>query len=108
MLAAGIGVAPFRSVILENLKKNPARRIVLLYSSRTMQNIVFRRELEELAAKHEAFEVHHFITREENLPRESQKAGCLPRRYLKRWGMHPTRSFYLRLNIICKRYVERP
>jgi len=93
MLAAGIGVAPFRSVILENLKKNPARRIVLLYSSRTMQNIVFRRELEELAAKHEAFEVHHFITREENLPEGVTKGRMSAEAILKAVGMHPTRSF---------------
>jgi ferredoxin-NADP reductase len=95
MLAAGIGVAPFRSVILENLKKNPARRIVLLYSSRTMQNIVFRRELEELAAKHEAFEVHHFITREENLPEGVTKGRMSAEAILKAVGDAPDPEFFI-------------
>jgi ferredoxin-NADP reductase len=95
MLAAGIGVAPFRSVILESLKKNPARRIVLLYSSRTMQNIVFRAELAELATKHEAFEVHHFITREENIPAGATKGRMSAEAILQAVGDAPEQEFFI-------------
>lgn len=68
MLASGIGIAPFRSVMLDVVKKTPARLLKLLYSNRTIQDIVFGDLLGDLAAAHSAVEVQHFITREENLP----------------------------------------
>jgi ferredoxin-NADP reductase len=95
MLAAGIGIAPFRSVIQESLQKNPSRRIVLLYSSRTMETIVFRKELDELAAKHEAFEVHHFITREENIPAGATKGRMSAEAIVKAVGDAPEQEFFI-------------
>jgi ferredoxin-NADP reductase len=95
MLAAGIGIAPFRSVLLASLQKNPTRRIVLLYSSRTMQNIIFREELEKLAAKHKAFEVHHFITREEHVPEGVTKGRMSAEAILKKMGNAPDPEFFI-------------
>ncbi|HUD03170.1 MAG TPA: FAD-dependent oxidoreductase [Candidatus Paceibacterota bacterium] len=95
MLAAGIGVAPFRSMILESLKKNPARRIVLLYSSRTMKTIVFKKELDELAAKHKTFEVHHFITREENISAGMTKGRMSAEAILQAVGDAPEQEFFI-------------
>lgn len=65
MIAAGIGIAPFRDVMLDSLKENPARRLILFYSNRTMADIVFAKTLDELAAANPSVEVHRFITREE-------------------------------------------
>ncbi|MCL5788793.1 MAG: hypothetical protein M1357_03190 [Candidatus Marsarchaeota archaeon] len=62
-IAGGIGITPFRSMILTELAAESHRRITLIYSSRTTENLVFRREFDELQAKHPNFKVHYTITR---------------------------------------------
>jgi len=64
LVAGGIGIVPFRSMITHSLRKNPARKCTLLYSARTKSDLVFRREFDELSKLHPAFQVHYFVTRE--------------------------------------------
>src|SRR3989338_5642077 len=40
MIAAGIGVAPFRSMIIENVRKNPNRKLFLFHSSRVLSDSI--------------------------------------------------------------------
>lgn len=68
MLAAGIGITPFRSIILNAIKKTPTRPIKLFYSNRTTLDMVFGKALDTLSASHPLFEINYFITRETNLP----------------------------------------
>ncbi len=75
LIAAGIGITPFRSIIRDALGKNPIRKIALFYTSETMADIVFKNELDELQASHQNFVVHYFITRESNV-----RAGMTNRR----------------------------
>ncbi len=49
LLGGGIGVTPFRSMIRFAASRQREQPIVLLYSSRTPEEIVYRREFEELA-----------------------------------------------------------
>ena len=65
LIAAGIGVTPFRSIIKDALKKNAKRKIILLYSNKTERDIVFRKEFDDLQLKHQTLKVLYFITREE-------------------------------------------
>lgn len=65
ILAAGIGIAPFRGMILQSFKDNPLRKIMLNYSNRTNADIVFRKELDRLASERKNFRIDYFITREE-------------------------------------------
>jgi ferredoxin-NADP reductase len=46
LLAGGIGITPFRSMIKYNLDKNLGTKITLLYSCSIPEEIVFRHELE--------------------------------------------------------------
>ncbi len=64
MIASGIGVSPFRSMILDQLKKNPGRPMRLFYGSCTLSGAVFGKEFETLAKKHPNFRLRYFITRE--------------------------------------------
>lgn len=66
-IAGGIGIAPCRSIIESLSKNNDARRITLLYSNQTENNIVFRDKLEELAEENPLLSVTYFITRERAL-----------------------------------------
>ena len=64
MIAGGIGVAPFRGMILENLIRNPSRKLVLLCSAKVLQDFSFKKELDELSAEHKKLEIRYFLTRE--------------------------------------------
>ena len=65
LVAGGSGICPLMAML--RLRKAagstvPAR---LLYSSRTLDDVIYRRELDELAGTHDGFEVIHTLTREQ-------------------------------------------
>ncbi len=64
MLAGGIGVTPFRSMIAESLARDPSRKMTLFYSSRTNADLIFKKRFDELQEEHPHFDVHYFVTRE--------------------------------------------
>lgn len=64
MIAGGIGVAPFRSMIIESLNKYPNRKIVLFYSNKTMNDIIFLDELSKLKKTSDNFIMKTYITKE--------------------------------------------
>ncbi|MCI4336683.1 MAG: FAD-dependent oxidoreductase [Thermoplasmata archaeon] len=65
MIAGGIGVTPFRSMLRFAVDTRLEKPLVLLYSSKTPQDIVFRAELEEFTRRNHAIRVVHTITRPE-------------------------------------------
>lgn len=70
MLAGGIGVTPFRSMMRYATDQRLEKPMVLVYSSRTPEAIVFRAELDELSRKNHALRILHTVTR----PDESKVA----------------------------------
>lgn len=65
IVTGGIGVAPFRSMILDSLSVIPDRKIILLYANKTKEGIIFKNEFDELSKKHEGvFVVRYYITQE--------------------------------------------
>jgi ferredoxin-NADP reductase len=54
-LGGGIGVTPFRSMIRFAAAQRRDQQVVLLYSSRTAEEIVYRHEFEELAHRWSSF-----------------------------------------------------
>lgn len=68
IFAAGIGIAPFRSMIKDITDKFPDRKIYLVLSNKTMQDIVFKDEL--LNSKNKKLEVISYITREKTLDKK--------------------------------------
>ncbi|HEY4503603.1 MAG TPA: FAD-dependent oxidoreductase [Candidatus Paceibacterota bacterium] len=64
IITGGIGIAPFRSMIYDNLLKNPLKNITLYYSNRFVDDIIFKKEFDDLEKKHSSFNVKYFITRQ--------------------------------------------
>jgi ferredoxin-NADP reductase len=64
-LAGGIGVAPFYSIIRNLHLGEISKKISLFYSNRTKKDIVFFKELNEIAAKRLSFNLFYFLTREQ-------------------------------------------
>ncbi len=59
-IAGGIGITPFRSILLDlNFKKLPVN-VTLLYANRTA-DFVFKSELEKLLQNHPGFKIHYFV-----------------------------------------------
>jgi ferredoxin-NADP reductase len=54
-LAGGSGITPFMSMIRDAVQRRRRLKINLLYGSRTADDIIFKSELEKLAARHPSF-----------------------------------------------------
>lgn len=52
ILAGGIGITPFRSMLFQAAKANTGHRVFLFYSNRTPADAPFLAELQELARQH--------------------------------------------------------
>ncbi|MCI4342178.1 MAG: FAD-dependent oxidoreductase [Thermoplasmata archaeon] len=65
LIAGGIGVTPFRSMLKFAVDTRLEKPLVLIYSSKTPEAIVFRPELEEFARRNHAIRVLHTVTRPE-------------------------------------------
>ncbi len=70
LLGGGIGVTPFRSMIRYAAATRRADPVVLLYSSRTAEEIVYRREFEDLARTWPTFRAVLCVSR----PEESKES----------------------------------
>jgi ferredoxin-NADP reductase len=70
MLAGGVGVTPFRSMLRFAADTRLEKPMVLVYSSKTPEDIIFRSELDECARRNHAIRVVHTITR----PAEAREA----------------------------------
>ena len=66
MVAAGIGIAPFRSMIKCATDRGLDDNITLIYSNKTEQDIAFLDEFDQLQLKNKNLRVVHTLTRSEN------------------------------------------
>lgn len=64
MLAAGIGVTPFRSIIFDAVERTSSQELYLFYSNPTVQENLFIREFEMLTKRNERFHLQTYVTRE--------------------------------------------
>lgn len=63
LIAGGSGIAPLMAMIRRRLATGSAAPIRLLYSSRSVEDVIYREELDRLAAEHATIEVIHTLTR---------------------------------------------
>jgi ring-1,2-phenylacetyl-CoA epoxidase subunit PaaE len=66
MIAAGSGITPILSILTAILEVEPRSSVTLIYGNRTVQDIMFLEELEDLKNLHpERFAMYHVLSREE-------------------------------------------
>jgi ferredoxin-NADP reductase len=63
LVGGGSGVVPLMAMIRHRDTAGGTARARLLYSSRTLEDVIYREELDELAARMDGFEVFHTLTR---------------------------------------------
>jgi len=72
-VGTGTGVTPLRSMLLDAIAKNDARPLWMLFGVRTEEDILYKDELDALAAKHPHVRVLYTLSRPG--PRWSGKTG---------------------------------
>jgi ferredoxin-NADP reductase len=65
LVAGGSGVVPLMSMVRHRAAAGGTAPAKLVYSSRMLEDVIYRSELEELAAGGDGFEVVHTLTREQ-------------------------------------------
>jgi len=66
MIAAGSGITPILSILSTILAVEPLSSVTLIYGNRTVKDIMFLEELEDLKNEHpERFALYHVLSREE-------------------------------------------
>ena len=63
LIGGGSGVVPLMAMIRHRALARSATPVRLLYSSRTLEDVIYRDELERLAAAGDGLEVRHTLTR---------------------------------------------
>ena len=59
-IAGGIGITPYRSILLDLAHRELPMNVTLLYANRD-NDFIFKKELEALAEKHPTFTIHYFV-----------------------------------------------
>lgn len=59
-IAGGIGITPFRSILLDLHQRHLPINVLLLYANRT-DDVIFKEELEEIKASHPEFVINFFL-----------------------------------------------
>jgi ferredoxin-NADP reductase len=63
LIGGGSGVVPLMAMIRHRADTGSAVPTRLLYSSRTLEDVIYREELDELADRRDGFELYHTLTR---------------------------------------------
>jgi predicted ferric reductase/mono/diheme cytochrome c family protein len=84
-IAAGIGITPFMSMLRYIRDKQLERDIILIWGSKTEQDIPFRDELERMAAEMSSLKVVYVISRQPDWPGEK---GRIDAERLKKYISH--------------------
>lgn len=94
LLAGGCGITPFRSMIREIVECGLDRTVYLFYGNRDAEDVIFHKELEDLAARSERF---HYIPVIENPPPSYKgRTGLITRELLREvLGNLDDKTFYV-------------
>jgi ferredoxin-NADP reductase len=65
LVAGGSGVVPLMAMARHRARSGGSTPMRLLYSSRTLDDVIYREELDQLAARGDGFDVVHTLTREQ-------------------------------------------
>ncbi|MBI4715589.1 MAG: hypothetical protein HY760_06610 [Nitrospirae bacterium] len=93
LVAGGIGVAPYRSIIRYILARDLPVKIRLLYSARTPNDFAFKDEFDDLARKDSRFECLYTVTREH--AGWTGRVGRVDESLLRDFLSNPRTLFYL-------------
>ncbi len=74
ILAAGVGIAPFHSIIKSLYLESSTNKITLFYCNKTKKDIVFFEELSKIARNWSSFKIIYLLTREKTKDKKIKMA----------------------------------
>ncbi len=84
-ISGGIGITPYRSILLDIDHRNSPINATLLYAN-SDENFVFKNDMEALAAKHPSFKIKYFVSPRhiewEDIDKAQQGLGVKPLIYV--------------------------
>ncbi len=93
LIAGGIGITPFMSMLRYIHDKKLKKNVILLWGSKTEQDIAFRKELEKMEFEMSSFKVVHVLSRQEDWPGER---GAIDAEKLKKYvDNFPSNQFFI-------------
>ncbi|MCL2037750.1 FAD-binding oxidoreductase [Candidatus Saccharibacteria bacterium] len=95
MIAGGVGIAPLMSIMRDTLANDPSSEIELWYSNQTIDQIVFKKQLDDMTKDHKQFHVKHFITQQTNLPDSYEKGRIDIAKILNRQKPEPEKFYFI-------------
>ena len=81
-IAGGIGITPFRSMIKYVADKNLKTQIHLIYSDSTLEDMAFKKELEELGKSHPNIKIQFILTKTQGRIDEAKIKS-----FIQDWGL---------------------
>jgi ring-1,2-phenylacetyl-CoA epoxidase subunit PaaE len=82
LVAGGSGITPLYSMLLQMLHFEPKSKVTLLYANRKEENIVFKKELDQLAQHYPQFEYRNFISVSNRIEKSDLSLGNNPNYYI--------------------------
>ena len=70
LIAGGVGITPMLSMLRYMADARDERRVVLIWSNRTEEDILYRQEIDSLKTRLPGLAVHHVLTRQMDWPGE--------------------------------------
>jgi ferredoxin-NADP reductase len=90
-VCAGSGSVPNFSMLKHALMQHPSLKHTFLYSNKTLEDVIFRRELDELAVAHsDRLKVIHTLTRQEPPPAPNLRRGRIDSALLREAIVDPS------------------
>ncbi len=94
-IVGGIGITPVMSIIQNLMRTNDSRRVHLIYSNKTKNDIVFLQELTKLHNENETLSITHHLTREEIIPVDFKKGRVSAEKILDAVQEHTETDFFI-------------
>jgi ring-1,2-phenylacetyl-CoA epoxidase subunit PaaE len=82
MVAGGSGITPLYSMIIQMLQFEPKSKVTLLYANRNEENIIFKKNLDQLAHQYPQFEYKDFISEKNRISKNDL-------------SIHPNATYYI-------------
>jgi ferredoxin-NADP reductase len=98
LMAGGIGITPFMSMIRSYSENHDAMPITLLYSYRSGHNIPFQAELEQLSEQNSHFRLYTFVTGDTNIPNSPKLlSGKMTEKHLRQFieGVYSNSTYFV-------------
>lgn len=99
LIAGGAGIAPIRSIILDQLARGTKRKLSFWYGARDLGDLCYRDEFERLAEQHANFEYHVALSSARAADRWTGRTGFIHRviyeHYLKDHSAPHEAEYYL-------------